>query len=97
MTKHLDLKKKFNFFGASIWKDGFRCAIKGVKMAYIWRFGYIASLCGFVSKLHMLLHRPKLMGRGCDSMLTIWLSVPYWTIGGNNCPILPNEMFGLRV
>jgi hypothetical protein len=45
----------------------------------------------------MLVHRPKPMGRACDSILTIWLSMPYLTIGGNNCPTLPNEMFGLRV
>ncbi len=41
--------------------------------------------------------RPKPEGGECESILTIWLWVPYGTIGGNFFPTLSNEMFGLEV
>jgi hypothetical protein len=41
--------------------------------------------------------RPKPEGGERESILTIWLWVPYGTIGGIFFPTLSNEMFGLGV
>jgi hypothetical protein len=41
--------------------------------------------------------RPKPERGECESILTIWLWVPYGSIGGNFFPTLSNEVFGLGV